>query len=70
MNTTQAYSIAEQGADHLSIAENSLNISRHLLEQISKLLKEQGAVALNESVTTANSTDANIQRMREILEEV
>ena len=69
-NTTQAYALAQQGVGNISVAESSLNVSRHLLDLINKLLTEQGSKALNESVTSANNTDDRNKRMREILEEV
>lgn len=69
-NSTEALSVAEQGVGNVSHAESSLNVSRHLLDLINKLLMEEGSKALNESFSNANSTDANNKRMGDILEEV
>lgn len=69
-NTTMAYMLAEQGAGNVSVAESSLNVSRHLLDMISKMLMDQGAKALNDSIKNANATGEQEKRMIEIVKEV
>lgn len=69
-NTTMAYMLAEQGAGNVSVAESSLNVSRHLLDMINKMLMDQGAKALNDSIKNANATGEQEKRMIEIVKEV
>ena len=67
-NLTEAVMVSAIG--NISEAEESINRSRTLLDEAEKLLVDEGAAALNESIHAANRSSEHASRMVEILNEV
>ena len=58
------------GASNVSDAEASLARSREALDEAERLLRTDGARALNDSIVAANATGQYAERMQEIKEQV